>query len=296
MLYGQAMPPVLTTEPTMAATATATAAATAAAAAAAAATAAATAPATPAPATQATRLRLARDALVAGRLRGGGQGALPSGGPPGAAAPTPSNVIPLLRLRNAPRFAYAELVGRLAQLSGPAALTMAMGLVLDAQRAGEPVAWVAAGEAMFFPPDVVESGVDLAGLLVVRAPDASAAARAGDRLLRSSGFGLLIVDLAADLGLGRQIGRGVEVVPMALQARLAKLAQRHDAAVLVVTGEPSPSPSAPSLSSLVSLRAVATRAREGVGRFRCAVQVGKDKRRGPGWRVEEVCRGPAGLR
>ena len=256
---------------------------------------------------QPSRLQLARDALAAGRVRAGAHD--------DARDLDTSNVVPLLRLRSQPRFCIAELVGHLAQLSGPAALTMAMGLVLDAQRAGEPVAWVAGGDAMFFPPDAVESGIDLDGLLVVRAPNAHHAARAGDRLLRSAGFGLLVLDLAADLALGRAIHAGVEVVPMALQARLAKLAQRHDAVVLLLTGEAvrgasssssassssassssASSSSASSLSSLVSLRAVATRQREGSARFRCTVQVGKDKRRGPGWRVDELCRAPAGLR
>jgi recombination protein RecA len=52
----------------------------------------------------------------------------------------------------------------------------------------------------------------------------------------------------------------------------------------------------PSLGSLVSWRAVVSRARRAEGEFVCEAHVVKDKRRGPGFHFEEVCRGPAGLR
>lgn len=249
-----------------------------------------------------TRLQIARAAQQASLARqaaAGGQGAvidLPSA---------------RLRLRSVPRLCHAELVGRLGQLSGTGALSLAFGLVLDAQRAGEPVAWVASGDALFYPPDVAESGVDLDALLVVRAPDAARAGAAGDCLLRSGGFGLLILDLATDAQANRALLGGAEVVPMPLQARLCKLAQRHDAAVLVLTGErvaarrPGAGDAggrpASSLSSLVSWRATCQRGRVGDpstrrSQFRCELHVSKDKRRGPGWRDAEVLRGVPGMR
>jgi recombination protein RecA len=60
----------------------------------------------------------------------------------------------------------------------------------------------------------------------------------------------------------------------------------------VLTEKP---PQAPSLSSLVSLRAEAQRTRRGDRTFVC-VHVLKDKRRPPGGLHAEACRGPAGLR
>ena len=83
----------------------------------------------------------------------------------------------------------AELSGRLCELSaGPdgALLSAAMSVVLDAQRHGEPVVWVTALAATFYPPDVVACGVDLSALVVVRALGARAAGRAADVLLRSA--------------------------------------------------------------------------------------------------------------
>jgi recombination protein RecA len=196
---------------------------------------------------------------------------------------------------DAPRFCLAETAGRLVELSGDVAscvLTLAMGLILDAQAAREPVAWVGSDESSFYPPDAAESGVDLAALVVVRlalaqnAPAPSkrptALAVAAERLLRSGAFGLVVIDLGKE-----------PVLAQPLQTRLLGLAQRHQTALLCLTEK---SEESGSLGSLVSLRAHAVRhwlARE---RFVCELRVGKDKRRGPVWSEREVCRGPLGLR
>jgi len=50
------------------------------------------------------------------------------------------------------------------------------------------------------------------------------------------------------------------------------------------------------MGSLVSLRAEASWERTDPSRFLCEIHVLKDKRRGPGWKHTEVCRGPIGLR
>jgi recombination protein RecA len=186
-----------------------------------------------------------------------------------------------------PSWDLARLSGRLTEISGKGAssvLTAAIGLVLDAQRAGEPVAWVTRPDSTFYPPDVADSGVDLAALVVVRLPAGDRAQKAGrvaDRLVRSGAFGLVVLDLGADAQL-----------PTPLQGRLVGLAQKHDAAIVCLTEKPD---DASSLGSMVSLRAAAVREGDGDG-FRCKVRVVKDKRRGPGWTHLESVRGPAGLR
>jgi len=194
---------------------------------------------------------------------------------------------------------YAQLAGRFVELSGShatAVLTSAFGLVRDAQRSEEPVAWVTLAESSFFPPDAADGGVDLCRLPVVRVPDGRTAGWAADQLLRSGGFGLVVLDLG---GVPR-IGAPARKVPDPLQQRLVGLAQKHAAAVVVLTDKPA---DAPSLGSLVSLRAEAQRAPrfgpaapESAG-FPCAVEVRvlKDKRRGPGRTSQETCHGSAGL-
>jgi len=241
-------------------------------------------------------------------------GRLDASPPPGApAAPGPAGG-PLRSWR------LAALVGRLVELSsreGAAGLTLAFSLVLDAQRAGEPVGWLTADDSAFFPPDAARGGVDLDALVVVRLPAAGQLPRAAEHLARSGAFGLLVLDL----------GEAARV-PVPMQMRLLGLARQHESAVLFLTRKGGGDA---SLGSLVSLRAEArqepavppaaagedapgssSRAepaggalagppagegvrRFGTGAFACTARVLKDKRGGPGWRHVEVCRGPDGL-
>jgi recombination protein RecA len=179
-------------------------------------------------------------------------------------------------------FCLRELRGRLSEITSAgagAAVTLAFRVLLDAQGAGEPVAWITTRRVCFFPPDAAESGADLEALAVVRVPSPPDILRAADMLARSGAFGLYVLDV------------GPADVPMAAQSRLLGLAQKHDAAVLFLTKK-----GGPSLGSLVSLRGEARRARTGPGAFSCELTVVKDKRRAPGWTHTEVCRGSTGLR
>ncbi|MCK6461846.1 MAG: DNA recombination/repair protein RecA [Planctomycetes bacterium] len=187
-------------------------------------------------------------------------------------------------LRHAPSAWTLEgLSGRLVEISGAedsAALTVALGLVRQAQLLGEPAAWVTPATETFFPPDAAAGGVDLAALPVVRVPDPRALPRAADQLARSGGFGLVVVDL------------GAARLPLAALSRLMGLAGRHGVLILFLTDK---SDRAPSIGSLVSLRGHARRRRTGPDEFACEVAVLKDKRRPPGWTHTEVCGGPPGL-
>ncbi len=181
-------------------------------------------------------------------------------------------------------WALDELSGRLTELSGIGAtspLTMASLLVLEAQRSGLPVVWISATAHSFYPPDMAENGIDLEALPVIWAHDAASSARAADWLIRSSCFGLVIMDLGEHHDL-----------PVGLQSRLVQLARLHDTALVCLTTKEQ---SLPSLGSIVSLRGQVVRERLGPSRYACRIQVLKDKRKGPGWKHTEVCRGPAGM-
>jgi recombination protein RecA len=201
-------------------------------------------------------------------------------------------VAPQSLTTSTPRFSLEELAGRLVELSGDgtsAVLTSAMGLVLDAQAAREPVAWVCSDASSFYPPDAAESGIDLASLVVVRMaleqlkrPGPTVLAVAAERLLRSGAFGLLVIDMGKD-----------PVLAQPLQTRLLGLAQRHQTALVCLTEK---SEDSGSLGSLVSLRVHAVRSWLARERFECALRVSKDKRRGPVWSQREVFRGPLGMR
>ena len=179
----------------------------------------------------------------------------------------------------------AALGGCLAELSGTGAspsLTLAFSLVHQVQQQGEPAAWITRADSTFFPPDAAQGGVDLAALPVIRLAGRRQCLRAADRLVRCGAFGLLVIDLGGCLDL-----------PLAAQTRLAGQALAHGTLVLCLTVKTE---DAPSLGSLVSVRAHARRIPRGDGRFACRVHVLKDKRRGPGWSDEVWCRGPDGVR
>ena len=180
-----------------------------------------------------------------------------------------------------------NLRGRLVELSArgaTATLTAAVELVVEAQTQAEPVAWIAPTAGTFYPPDVAESGVDLAALVVVRVRDAIASARVAERLLRSGAFGLIVIDLCAPSG-------GSAELATAIQGRLVTLAQTHDAAIVCITDKTAETA---SLGSLVSLRAEALRLRDRED-VTVTVRALKDKRRGPGWEKSVKKRLPAGL-
>jgi recombination protein RecA len=177
----------------------------------------------------------------------------------------------------------SELAGRLVEISGStasAALTITFSLVREAQQRGEPVGWVTSVDSFFYPPDVARGGTDLSALVVVRLAKVESIPRAGEKLLRSGGFGVVVLDL------------GAGDIPMPLQTRLTGLAHRHHSALICLTEK---SGGAFSLGSLVSLRAHAEKKRTADNRFACALRVLKDKRRGPTWHYEDLYTGPAGL-
>jgi recombination protein RecA len=181
------------------------------------------------------------------------------------------------------RWTLSEVAGRFVEISGStgsATLSLAFSLVREAQEKGEPVGWVTGAQSTFYPPDVAQGGIDLTALVVIRVRAWESIARAGEKLLRSGGFGLI----ALDLGAGD--------IPMPLQSRLTGLAHHHHTALLCLTKK---TPKAFSLGSLVSLRAHAKKKKTFENRFACALQVLKDKRRGPTWKHEELYFGPPGL-
>ena len=204
---------------------------------------------------------------------------------------------------DAPQWCLAELCGRLCELvTGSAAidagssalLTAAAQLMADAQRMGEPVAWICAASALFFPPDLQSNGIDLQSVTIVRVTDAQAAAQAADQLLRSGCFGLVVIDLSA---VEATIGDAV-------LGRLGGLARTHRAAVLFLCNLEAITTSAAAatvggncseLGSIVSLRAHARSRALTTGRFLVEIEVSKDKRRGIAWRWTETCDGPPGL-
>lgn len=216
------------------------------------------------------------------------------GGPAPGASEADAGLLPLF-------------AGRVAELSGHtrgAPLTAAIALVREAQEAGEPAVWIAAGGSTLHPPDAAASGVDLAALPIVRAGEASRAASAARRLAASGAFGLIAVDLGLPGPRGRPpIGRDEPDSPAlsTALARLAALARHHDLAVVLLTRKAD---EAESVDSLVGLRAAAEREAfrapdesedPAAPRTVCRLRALKDKRLGPGWTWTLEAAPPPGL-
>jgi recombination protein RecA len=225
------------------------------------------------------------------------------------------------------RWSLDALAGRFVELStaeSTPALTISMGLILQAQERSEPAIWIATGPSTFYPPDVADSGVDLKALPVVRVPGVLAGARTADILLRSGAVSLVVLDLigAADphprpadwarsrpanafsqrakytqvrwsrQAESRSIQYPERAFTQSLQTRLAALAQKHRATLLCLTRKGR---AASSLGSLISLRAVGDVRKTAFDRFLWELVVLKDKHQAPGWNHSEACRGPTGL-
>jgi len=205
-------------------------------------------------------------------------------------------------LEEASRWSFAQLRGQLVELcagEASAVLSFSARLIVEAQRADAPVAWVTAGESLFFAPDMIRNGVDLGALAIVWPRDNAQVLRGVDALLRSGGFGLVIVDFGEDAKISD-----------AQQNRLARMAERHEATVVFLRGRPlgegrraagagvsAQRPKYTRAGALrVSLRVEASRIRAANGDFCCVLRALKDNRRAPGWSEKEVRYGTPGLR
>ena len=188
------------------------------------------------------------------------------------------------------------------------------------------VAWIATTRSLFFPPDAMESGISLDRLILLRLETPGAQIRAATRIVHSGAFELVIVDLADSVpALDWNSGSGWNAGPDSVAAsrysrslrsqpsrpntspgvpplsRLAGLAHKYRAAVVLLTDKP---PAAPSLDPRVGKRFDASRGENGI-----VITVLKDKGGGgicppeepgrnrltPGFRFERECCEPAGM-
>ena len=173
---------------------------------------------------------------------------------PGAQGPALPADLPVVRAAQLTGHAtggawsFDSLVGILSEISEErpsGALSFIAGIVAEAQRRHEPVAWIAREESIFFPPDLADRGIDCAAVAVIRAGGQSGSLTAAEWLLRSGAVGLVVVDAEA--------AWNVDDAPL---GRIQKLAKRSQAAVVFLTRK---SPRQPSLGSRVSLRGCITR-------------------------------------
>jgi recA bacterial DNA recombination protein len=200
----------------------------------------------------------------------------------------------------------AELIapGRLVELCGAAQMSTAVTILAHAQREGETAAWIQPARGSLYPPDLAAAGVDVEALVVIHVPDtgamsgASGQCRAAELLLRSGGFGLLVIDFAS---AGQNQIPAEPTGSTAWQGRLLGLARQHEARVLLLRKD-----ARESLGPLVGMR-VASRVERVIhqddpsgfsprtGSFEIRHEVLKNKSGGPLEPAAIRIRGPWGL-
>jgi hypothetical protein len=193
----------------------------------------------------------------------------------------------------------AELIapGRLVELCGEAQTSTAVAILAHAQREGETAAWIQPARGELYPPDLAAAGVDVEALVVIHVPETGAMSgaagqcRAAELLLRSGGFGLLVIDFCRTEPTGGA----------AWQGRLLGLARQHEARLLLLRRD-----ARESLGPLVGMR-VASRVERvtnvddpsgfcpRTGRFEIRHEVLKNKSGGPLEPAAIRIRGPWGL-
>ena len=151
-------------------------------------------------------------------------------------------------------------------------MTTAVTCLRHAQAEGEPAAWVQPSGGPLYPPDLAESGIDLNALIIVHVPQRAGAhglAKAAELLLRSGGFGMVVVDLSTP-----PVGHADRATNAdAWQGRLLGLAREHQSWLLLL----SDGQRAGSLGPLVSLCIEPKRRRESRARFAIEYRMRKDK-------------------
>ena len=177
---------------------------------------------------------------------------------------------------------FENLAGVLAEISEESpsgALSFLTEIICDAQRQGQPVAWVAGTDSIFFPPDLALRGVDLASLAVVRAGGETESLAAVEWLVRSGALGLVLVDAEEEWS-----------VTDAALGRILKVAEKSSCAVIFLTRKRARDP---SLGSRISLRGCVSRS--GLGPFTVLVHTVKDKRSNSASRQSRQYHGPSGM-
>jgi hypothetical protein len=221
----------------------------------------------------------------------------------------------------------AELAapGRIVELCGQAQVTTAVSILAHVQREGDTAAWIQLAQGELYPPDLSAAGVDVEALIVVHVPVAATPSlphaqrllpvagratpslphaqrvsgpagqcRAAELLLRSGGFGLVILDFC----------RAEPSSSTAWQGRLLALARQHEARVLILRRDTREQLA--SLGPLISMRVASRveRARSDddppgftrrTGHFVIHHEVLKNKSGGPLEPAPSIVRGPWGL-
>lgn len=174
--------------------------------------------------------------------------------------------------------------GRLIEITtarGGGQMTTAVACLRHAQREGETAAWVQLVGGTLYPPDLAVNEIDLDALIIVQVPKSVGAhgiGKAAELLLRSGGFGFVVLDLVgacsnqARLSHNKMSQNGLRQ-DLSFQGRLLGLAREHDCTLVLLTEVNAQG----SFGPLVSVCVEPERTRVAAQRFAITHRVRKDK-------------------
>ena len=185
-------------------------------------------------------------------------------------------------------FDLAGLAGMVTEFSGwnqSACISLATPLIRECQAADKLCAWIVPegteGASLFFPPDFRDAGIDCAELPIIWSEDAMDSFGIAEKLLRSGGFGMLVLDLSRNSRLrGQSLGR------------IHAVAQRSGSLVLCFTRKPR---GRASLDPLVFFHLHVAVEKKGADTWEVFAHVLKDKRAVTGRSLRWVYEAPLGL-
>jgi hypothetical protein len=184
-------------------------------------------------------------------------------------------------------FNLKGLTGKVVEFSGwnqSACLSLTIPLILECQRGVKECAWILPesirGESLFFPPDFLRAGIDCGRIPIIRSHNAVDSFGIAEKLVRSGGFALVVLDLTA--------GKAVRDSTV---GRLNSIVQRYQCLVLCLTRNP---PGAPSMDPMIFIH-VHVEAQLHKGQFQVTAVVQKDKTQAPGYRMKWNYEAPTGM-
>jgi recombination protein RecA len=185
-------------------------------------------------------------------------------------------------------FDLTGLAGKVVEFSGwnqSACLSLTIPLILECQSGNKECAWILPssehGGSLFFPPDFAEAGIACSRIPIVRSKNAQDSFAIAEKLVRSGGFGLVVLDLTE--------GKRVRASTI---GRINSMTQRFKTLALCLTRNP---PGHPSLDPMISIHIhISVFAAPGRN---CTVKatVQKDKTQAPGLNMKWLYETPIGL-
>lgn len=188
-----------------------------------------------------------------------------------------------------PSFDMDGLSGRVVEFSGwkqSACVSLTIPFIRECQKRDLLTAWIVPpspqGLSLFFPPDFHKAGIDCSYLPIIRADSTVDGFSIAEKLIRSGGVALVILDLVG--------GKRVHVSTV---GRIHTLCQKYGSLAICLTRN---RPGHPSLDPMIFVHAHVSASYTKSGLFTVTATIQKEKTHTPGKQMIWNYEAPVGLR